>query len=177
MNIIRFLNKMREYQFRENIIRNLKNQIEEKEKRLQELDQKLADAKTLMNECINAINQTPQSSVSTTFVNDLSNLLSGKYVYSEKEEAEGEAEEPTEEVMETEDPIQPSLADDIMYSNINDGNDRLSTVSFETDVTGLGIYPVCETNKRNHFCEINSSKDILDDLQLLAIEWIHDIYD
>ena len=35
------LNKMREYQFRENIIRSLKNQIQEKESRLEELNTKM----------------------------------------------------------------------------------------------------------------------------------------
>ena len=58
MNIIRLLNKIREYQFRQNIIRNLKNQIEEKENQLQEITQKLEEAKSIMAECMSTIQST-----------------------------------------------------------------------------------------------------------------------
>ena len=58
MNIIRLLNKIREYQFRQNIIRNLKSQIEEKENKLQEITQKLDEAKSIMVECMNTIQST-----------------------------------------------------------------------------------------------------------------------
>ena len=64
MNIIRLLNKIREYQFRQNIIRNLKNQIEEKENQLQEITQKLDEARAIIAECIDAIQTKSEDSKS-----------------------------------------------------------------------------------------------------------------
>lgn len=62
MNIVRLLNKMREYQFRENVIRSLKYQIEEKEKKLKEIDTKVGEAKELMKECMNTFSKQDSQS-------------------------------------------------------------------------------------------------------------------
>lgn len=148
MNIVRLLNTMREYQFRENVIRSLRNQIEEKEKHLQELDTKISESKELMKECINSIDTNQSvtaesvpcdtvendnsSSLTSVLINDLQKLLAGDYqrTRAEKEEnveKKDESDENKESEMRQE-PDTISLQTDFFPSN---EENNLSTFSFD----------------------------------------------
>lgn len=148
MNIVRLLNKMREYQFRENIIRSLKNQIQEKESRLEELNTKIEQSKQQITECIETMKNSQSSTqedITSIFIQDLENLLRGEYKRTEEEEKEEEEKEKEEEEKEEqpqEEVPLPHQGDFVFLPNSNDAADHLSTISFETDLTGIGIYIV-----------------------------------
>lgn len=151
MNIVRLLNTMREYQFRENVIRSLRNQIEEKEKRLQELDTKISESKELMKECINAINTNQSltaesvpsdnvendtsSGITTTLINDLQNLLDRKYRRTQAEK-ENEGNEKKEQESERKESECVSLESDFFPSNTENG---FATASFDMKSDGLQL--------------------------------------
>ena len=144
MNIVRLLNKMREYQFRENIIRSLKNQIQEKESRLEELNTKIEQSKQQITECIETMKNsqsTTQEEITSIFIQDLEDLLRGEYKRTEEEEKEEEKEEQEEEEEKEEVPV-PHQDGFVFLPNANDNADHLSTISFETELTGIGIFIV-----------------------------------
>lgn len=144
MNIVRLLNKMREYQFRENIIRSLKNQIQEKESRLEELNTKIEQSKQQITECIETMKNsqsTTQEEITSIFIQDLEDLLRGEYKRTEEEEKEEEKEEQQEEEEKEEVPV-PHQDGFVFLPNANDTVDHLSTISFETELTGIGIFIV-----------------------------------
>ena len=144
MNIVRLLNKMREYQFRENIIRSLKNQIQEKESRLEELNTKIEQSKQQITECIETMKNsqsTTQEEITSIFIQDLEDLLRGEYKRTEEEEKEEEKEEQQEEEEKEEVPV-PHQDGFVFLPNTNDTADHLSTISFETELTGIGIFIV-----------------------------------
>lgn len=151
MNIVRLLNTMREYQFRENVIRSLRNQIEEKEKRLQELDTKISESKEVMKECINAINTNQSltaesvpndtvendtsSGITSTLINDLQNLLASNYQRTQAEE-EKAGDEKKEQESEREESKCVSLESDFFPSNTENG---FATSSFDMKSDGLQL--------------------------------------
>ena len=144
MNIVRLLNKMREYQFRENIIRSLKNQIQEKESRLEELNTKIEQSKQQITECIETMKNsqsTTQEEITSIFIQDLEDLLRGEYKRTEEEEKEEEKEEQQEEEEKEEVPV-PHQDGFVFLPNANDTADHLSTISFETELIGIGIFIV-----------------------------------
>ena len=144
MNIVRLLNKMREYQFRENIIRSLKNQIQEKESRLEELNTKIEQSKQQITECIETMKNsqsTTQEEITSIFIQDLEDLLRGEYKRTEEEEKKEEKEEQPEEEEKEEVPV-PHQDGFVFLPNANDTADHLSTISFETELTGIGIFIV-----------------------------------
>ena len=144
MNIVRLLNKMREYQFRENIIRSLKNQIQEKESRLEELNTKIEQSKQQITECIETMKNsqsTTQEEITSIFIQDLEDLLRGEYKRTEEEEKEEEKEEQQQEEEKEEVPV-PHQDGFVFLPNANDTADHLSTISFETELTGIGIFIV-----------------------------------
>ena len=144
MNIVRLLNKMREYQFRENIIRSLKNQIQEKESRLEELNTKIEQSKQQITECIETMKNsqsTTQEEITSIFIQDLEDLLRGEYKRTEEEEKKEEKEEQQEEEEKEEVPV-PHQDGFVFLPNANDTADHLSTISFETELTGIGIFIV-----------------------------------
>ena len=169
---------MREYQFRENLIRSLKNQIQEKETKIQEIDTKLTESKTIINECISTFTQS-SSKVSSSLVDALNSILAGNYIYSAKETEEeakatesNEAEAMEEEVEEPIDglPVQNS------FFGATEVNDHISVVSLETDIGLSLVYSTHTDIILNHFVEIDSGEDILNDIQLLGIKLVHDVY-
>lgn len=64
-NIVRILNIMREYQFREELIKSLKLQIEDKQKRVAEVEEDIRKAKDVLKSCVELMETIPREVVPT----------------------------------------------------------------------------------------------------------------
>ena len=64
-NIVRILNMMREYQFREELIRSLKSQIKDKKKKIEEVEENIQKAKSVLQNCVELMESIPRKVVET----------------------------------------------------------------------------------------------------------------
>ena len=70
MNIIRLLNTMREYQFRENLIRSLKAQIEQKKQLNEEVQNMVKKAKETIQSSLQDLHSIPQTPAEGQLLSD-----------------------------------------------------------------------------------------------------------
>lgn len=70
MNIVRLLNTMREYQLRENLIRSLKTQIEEKKQLNAEVQSMIEKVKTTVQASLQSLQEIPHEVVESSSLSE-----------------------------------------------------------------------------------------------------------
>lgn len=70
MNIVRLLNTMREYQLRENLIRSLKTQIEEKKQLNAEVQSMIEEVKTTVQASLQSLQEIPHKVVESSSLSE-----------------------------------------------------------------------------------------------------------
>ena len=92
-NMVRILNLMREYQFREELIRSLKYQIDDKKKKIEEVEENIQKAKSVLKSCVELMESIPRKAVETNQMeieNDSNNNDNSVEVKQDREVAKRE---------------------------------------------------------------------------------------
>ena len=98
-NIVRILNMMREYQFREELIRSLKSQINDKKKKIEEVEENIQKAKSVLQNCVELIESIPRKVVEMNQVDEENDNNDSAEAKQEKEEAKREGSKKREVIL------------------------------------------------------------------------------